>query len=106
MATLELAACLPVLVIIVLAGMGAVSVADDQVRAQDAAGEVARAEARGDDVTASRLFAETAPAGAHFTVSTESGLVTATVHLTARPFGNRVGGFSITERAVAALEPE
>jgi hypothetical protein len=106
MATLELAACLPVLAIVVLAGLGAISVADQQVRAQDAANEVARAEARGDAATASRLFAETAPAGAHFTASTVGGLVTVTVRVTARPFGSRLGGFSITERAIAAIEPK
>jgi hypothetical protein len=106
MATLELAACLPVLAIIVLAGLGAVSVADQQVRAQDAANEVARAEARGDEATAIRLFAQTAPAGAHFTLSTAAGLVTATVRATVHPFGGRLGGFSITEQAVAAVEPK
>lgn len=104
MVTAELAATLPVLMLIVLAGMAAVSVADQQVRAQDAANEVARAEARGDSGSAARLFAQDAPGGATFTVVTADGVVTATVHASVRPFG-RLGTFSISEQAVAAVEP-
>jgi hypothetical protein len=104
MVTAELAACLPVLAIVVLAGIAAVSTAQQQVRAQDAASEVARAEARGDPGTATRLFAQTAPARAEFTVTTSGGQVTAVVRATVRPFG-RLGSFEVTGRAVAAVEP-
>ena len=105
MATAELAAALPVLAIIVLAGLSAISVADQQERAQDAASEVARAVARGDPAGAADLFARTAPAGSVFTVTTSAGQVTATVRTTVHPVGGRLGSLSITERAVAALEP-
>lgn len=106
MVTAELAACLPVLALVVLVGLGAVSAADQQVRAQDAAAEVARAVARGDVAAAGRLFSETAPAGATFTVETSDGRVTATVRAVVRPLGSHVAGFAITERAVAAVEPQ
>jgi hypothetical protein len=105
MVTAELAACLPVLALIVLAGLSAVSAADQQVRAQDAASEVARAEARGDPGAAQRLFLETAPAGATFTVETSGGQVTVTVRATIRPLGHALLGFGISERAVAEVEP-
>jgi hypothetical protein len=105
MATAELAACLPVLALLVLIGLGAVSAANQQVRAQDAATEIARAQARGDVAGASRRFAEIAPAGATFTIETADGQVTATVRATVRPLGGRVPGFAITERSVAELEP-
>lgn len=105
MVTAELAACLPVLAIAVLAGFAALSVADQQVRVQDAASEVARAEARGDPAGAARLFAQTAPSGSTFTLATASGQVTATVRLTVRPFGGVIGSYTVSERAVAAIEP-
>ncbi len=105
MNTAELAACLPVLAVVVVAGLAAISVADQQVRAQDAAREVARADARGDPDTAARLFTETAPAGAAVTTVTADGQVTATVRITVRPFGGAIGSYSIVERAVAAIEP-
>jgi hypothetical protein len=106
MVTAELAACLPVLAIAVLAGFAALSVADQQVRAQDAAAEVARAEARGDPSAASRLFGQTAPAGSTFTVATADGQITATVRLAVRPFGGVIGSYTVSERAVAAIEPK
>jgi hypothetical protein len=105
MVTAELAACLPALAVVVLAGFAAISVADQQVRAQDAASEVARVEARGDPATAIRLFAETAPAGSTFTIATANGQITATVRLTMRPFGGVIGSYTVSEHAVAAIEP-
>ena len=105
MVTAELAACLPVLAFMVIAGLAAISVADQQVRAQDAAREVARADARGDPESAARLFTQTAPAGAVVSTVTTAGEVTATVRVTLRPFGGAIGHYSIVERAVAATEP-
>jgi hypothetical protein len=105
MVTAELAACLPVLALVVLAGLGAVSVADQQVRAQDAAREVARAEARGDSATAARLFAQLAPPGAEFSVAVADGMVSATVRVTLRPLDGVIGSYTVSERAVAAAEP-
>jgi hypothetical protein len=106
MATAELAACLPVLAIVVLVGLSAISVADQRVRAQDAASEVARAVARGDTATAARLFAETAPNGAVYTVRTDGGQVTVTVRVTLHPAGGRFGDYALTAQAVAAAEPD
>ncbi len=105
MVTAELAACLPVLALIVLIGLAAVSAAGQRVRAQDAAAEVARASARGDPAQAARLFADTAPAGASYTVSSDGDQVIATVRVTLRPLDGRLGSYSITVHAVAAAEP-
>jgi Flp pilus assembly protein TadG len=105
MATAELAACLPVLMILVLAGLAAVSVADQRIRVHDAATAIARAQARGDPATAQRLFTQLAPSGSTFTVRTGDGEITATVHVTVRPFGHRFGSYDLTEQSVAAIEP-
>jgi Flp pilus assembly protein TadG len=105
MVTAELAACLPVLALVVLFGLAVVTAAGERVRAQDAAAEVARASARGDPAAAALLFAHTAPAGATYTVSTEAGEVTATVTVTLHPLDGRLGGYSITVQSVAAVEP-
>ncbi len=104
MVTAELAACLPVLAFVVVIGVAAISVGDQQVRAQDAAREVARADARGDPSGAARLFAESAPAGATVSTITADDRVTATVTVTMRPLGGVIGTYTISERAVAALE--
>jgi Flp pilus assembly protein TadG len=105
MATAELAACLPVLAILLLAGLAAISVVDQQGRAQDAASEIARAAARGDTGAASRLLSQTAPRGSTVTITTADGLVTATVTVRLRPFDGAMGSYAVTERAVAAQEP-
>ena len=100
MVTAELAACLPVLVLLLAVVLSAVSVASARVRAQDAAREVARATARGG----------TAPAaddrdGVSVRVTTNGAQVVATatrrVHLLV-PF---LAPVTVTERAVAAREP-
>jgi Flp pilus assembly protein TadG len=105
MVTAELAACLPVLVILIFVGLAAVSVADQRVRAQDAAAEVARADARGDTAVAARLFAQTAPRGATYSVRTDAGQVIVTVTVSTQPVGGLFGHYTVTERAVAAIEP-
>ncbi len=100
MVTAELAACLPVLALVVLVGLAAVSAAGERVRAQDAAAEVARASARGDPAAAARLFADTAPTGATYTVSTDAGQVTATV--TRDPAPAWTGGSAATRSRCTA----
>jgi Flp pilus assembly protein TadG len=105
MVTAELAACLPVLALVLAVAVAAVSVVGQRVRAQDAAGEVARAAGRGDPSAAARLFTETAPANSAFTVSSVGGEVTAIVRTTMRPLGGWLGSYTIEERAVAAAEP-
>jgi len=104
MATVELAACLPVLVLLVSAVLGAVAVVSAHVRAEDAAREAARAVARGDPAAAARLVRQTA-AGARLSTSSGGADVTATVTTSVHPLGGLLPSFTVTERAVAAREP-
>jgi Flp pilus assembly protein TadG len=104
MVTAELAACLPVLVLILAVALTAVSAVGARVRLQDAAREAARAAARGDDAAARRLAAQAAP-GSRLTLTAESGDVLAVVRAQVHPLGRWLPAFSITERAVAAVEP-
>lgn len=105
MVTAELAVCLPVLMVILAVALGAVSMVDARVRAQDAASVAARAAARGDSAEARHLFDQTAPAGATLELEVRSDDVVATVRTVVRPAGGRLGSYSVTERVVAALEP-
>jgi Flp pilus assembly protein TadG len=106
MVTAELAMCLPVLALVLLVALAAVSVTAQRLRAQDAASEVARASARGDPGSGARLFKQTAPAGSKFSVATTGGMVTVIVHASLRPLGGWLGSYSIDERAVAEVEPD
>src|SRR4051812_31893573 len=104
MVTAELAACLPVLVLVLAVALTAVSAVAARVRVQDAAREAARAAARGDPAAAQRLCAQAAP-GSRLALDRNGALITAVVHTTARPLAGFLPGLSITERAVAAIEP-
>jgi Flp pilus assembly protein TadG len=104
MVTAELAACLPVLVLILAAALTAVSVVGARVRLQDAAREAARASARGDPGAAHRLAAAAAP-GAAISVSRSTGDVVATASARVHPLGGWLPSFTVTERAAAAVEP-
>ena len=104
MATAELVACLPVLMLLLAFALSVVSIGGDRVRAQDAAREAARAAARGDVGAAHRLSADAAP-GSTVTIATSDADVTAVVHLRARLFVDWLPSVEITERAVAANEP-
>jgi hypothetical protein len=75
MVTAELAAALPVLVLLLLAGLSAVRVVDARVRCLDSAREVARAAARGDTGAAARARA-VAPAGAQVSIARRPQRVT------------------------------
>jgi hypothetical protein len=103
MVTAELAACLPVLVLLLAVALSAVSVASIRVRAQDAAREAARAAARGDR-DAARVAGEAAP-GVQLKVSVTGtqvvAIATVRTHLPV-PF---LPDVAVTERAVAAREP-
>lgn len=105
MATVELAASLPVLVLMLAVVLGGVSVVSARVRAQDAASMVARANARGDSASAGKLFSALAPGGAELEVSSAPDDVTATVRVVIRPLGGWLGDYTVVERAVAAREP-
>ena len=104
MVTAELAACLPVLVLVLAAALTAVSVVAARVRAQDAAREAARAGARGDVAAAHRLAGESAP-GASLQLAASATEVVATVREQVHPLGGWLPAFTVTERAVAAAEP-
>lgn len=104
MVTAELAACLPVLMLILGVAVSAVSVVAAHARVQDAAREAVRAVARGDDAAARRLVAAAAP-GAQLLFSRVGDDVTARVRLTVHPLGAMLPSIDVVERAVAAAEP-
>jgi hypothetical protein len=104
MVTAELAACLPVLVLVLAVALTAVSAVNARVRLQDAAREAARSAARGDLAAAHRLAASAAP-GSRLTLSTGPDDVVALVHADVPALGGWLPAISITERAVAAVEP-
>jgi Flp pilus assembly protein TadG len=104
MVTAELAACLPVLVLLLAVAVSAVSVASMRVRVQDAAREAARAAARGDDSAALRLARAAAP-GASVHLARSGGDVTATASVPAHLLVPFLPAVTVTARAVAAVEP-
>ena len=104
MVTAELAACLPVLVLVLAVALSAVAVVGARVRLQDAAREAARAAARGDSAAAGRLAAEVAP-GSSLQLANSAAQVTATVREQVHPLAGWLPALTITERAVAATEP-
>jgi Flp pilus assembly protein TadG len=104
MVTAELAAALPVLMLLVTVGLSAVSVSSARVRAADAACEAARAAARGDPARGRQLAGATAP-GVEVALSSVDGTVVAIATLRVRPFGGRLPAITLSERAVAAAEP-
>lgn len=104
MVTAELAACLPVLVLVLAVALTAVSVVAARVRLQDAAREAARASARGDPVAAHRLAGESAP-GASVQLTLGPSDVVAVVRAQVHPLGGWLPPLTISERAVAAVEP-
>jgi Flp pilus assembly protein TadG len=105
MVTAELAAGLPVLVIVLAVAVVSVSVAGAQVRAEDAAAQAARALAREDPDAAQDLLRQLAPKGASLSVRRGAGDVEATVRVVLHPLGGRFGSITISESAVAASEP-
>lgn len=103
MVTLELAACLPVVVLIVAVAVSAISVANTRVRAQDAR-EAARLSARGDVSGARRAVAAVAP-GARVDVRAVGPDVLAAVHVPARVLVGWLPPVDVDAQAVAAREP-
>ena len=105
MVTAELAACLPVLVLVLGVAISAVAVVAERVRLQDAAREAARAAGRGDRLIALRLAGEAAP-GARVTISVGDASVVAVASARVHPLGGWLPSFTVTERCVAAVEPK
>lgn len=104
MVTAELAAALPVLMILLAVALSAIAVAGQQVRAADAAREAARAAARG-DLEAGRRLASVAAPGSSLTISRDGGDVVAQVRLVVHPIGGWLPGVTVVQHAVAAAEP-
>lgn len=104
MVTAELAAALPVLMILLAVAFAAVAVADRRVRAADAAREAARAAARGDPDAGRRLASMAAP-GSSVTISRDGDHVVAWVRLVVHPMGEWLPGVTVSQDAVAAAEP-
>src|SRR3954447_25061491 len=105
MVTAELAACLPVLVLVLAVAISAVAVMAERVRLQDAAREAARAAGRGDQAVARRVADQAAP-GARVTIAAGSGTtVVAVASARVRPLGVWLPALTVTERCVAAQEP-
>ncbi|MEV4758219.1 TadE family type IV pilus minor pilin [Micromonospora sp. NPDC049559] len=101
--TAELAAGLPALTLLLLAGLTAVLAVDTKAQCVDAAREAALAASRGESGTAAGN--RSAPPGA--TVSVEIGreTVRATVRAPVRALGARLPRMSVAATAVAAVEP-
>lgn len=104
MVSAELAACLPVLVLLLGVALSAIAVASSHVRAQDAAREAARAVARGDPASAASLV-HSAARDSVLSTSTHGGEVTAVVVTHVHPLGGWLPAITVTERATAAREP-
>ncbi|MCW2494875.1 MAG: mucin-associated surface protein [Jatrophihabitans sp.] len=104
MVTAELAACLPVLVLLLAVALSAVSVADVRVRAADAASEAARLAARGDTAAARRVAAGELP-GASLSLRISGDQVVAVVTAHARLLASWLPSVTVVGRAVAAREP-
>lgn len=102
-ATAELAAGLPAVVVLLLAGLVAVGAVTTKLECVDAAREAALAAARGEPGTAAGQRA--APEGAEVTTVVEGELVVATVRAPVPLLGARLRPVRVTAEAVAAVEP-
>lgn len=101
--TAELAAGLPALLLLLLAGLTAVNAVSAQAGCLHAAREAALAAARGADGSAEGGRA--APPGAAVSVSVEGDRAHATVRAPVRTLGGRLPRITVVATAVAAVEP-
>lgn len=97
MVTAELAACLPVLVLILAFALSVVSVVGARVGVADAAREAARAAARGEQPAQLQ--------DVHVQVSASDTYATATATRSMHLLTSWLPSITITEQATAALEP-
>lgn len=102
-ATAELAAGLPALLLLLLAGLAAVGAVTTQLRCVDAAREAALAAARGEPGTGAGQ--RVAPAGAEVSVTIDGDTAVATVRAPVPLLGARLPGRWVEATAVAAVEP-
>lgn len=106
MVTAETAVVLPVLLLVLVGAVAAVSVVGAQLRCVDAAREGARAAARGEDTAVVIALAErAAPDGAVTTVAVEAATVTVTVTARSTPLGSVPLRLPVSAAAVAQREP-
>ncbi|MGI5211584.1 TadE family type IV pilus minor pilin [Plantactinospora sp. CA-290183] len=101
--TAELAAGLPALLLLLLAGLTAVTAVTTKAQCVDAAREAALAASRGAPGVAAG--AEAAPDGATVTVAADGDRVVATVRAPVRALGARLPRLTVSATAVAAVEP-
>lgn len=104
MVTLELAACLPVLVVILAVALSAIGVAGAQIRAEDAAREAARSAARGDAGHGAAIARQVAP-GATVVVRVSATQVVAIARLRPHLIAGWLAPVTVSAQAVAAREP-
>lgn len=102
-ATAELAAGLPVVVLLLLFGLSAVGAVTTRLQCVDAAREAARVAARGGDGVAAGRAA--APADAEVSLVAGDDTVVATVRSPVPMLGVRLPGLTVNATAVAAREP-
>ena len=102
--TAELAAGLPALMLLLLAGLTAVSAVTAQARCEDAAREAALATARGADGPGRGT--QVAPPGAVVEVEAGDDAVTARVRARVRLLGAQLPVITVEGAAVAAREPD
>jgi hypothetical protein len=103
--TAELAVAMPVLVLLLVAALTAVSAVTTQMRCVDAAREVARAAARG-DADAAGLGRRIGPPHVTVTVNADADLVRVVVTGRAEPIGSWFSAPEVHATAVAARESE
>lgn len=101
--TAELAAGLPALFLLLIAGLTAVTAVTTKAHCVDAAREAALAASRGESGAAAG--GRSAPPGAVVSVRVEGDEVVATVRANVRSLGARLPGIDVSASAVAAVEP-
>lgn len=106
MATAELAAVLPAIVLVLAIALNAVAIGIDQIRCVDAARTAVRVAARGESASAaSAAGRRAAPEGARITLDVSGGRVRASVRASVPgPFGWLVDGRALGADAVGRME--
>ncbi|RBY74668.1 pilus assembly protein TadE [Geodermatophilus sp. TF02-6] len=106
MVTAETAVVLPVLLLVLVGAVAAVTVVGAQLRCVDAAREGARAAARGEEAAVvSGIAGRAAPEGAATTVAGDGATVTVTVAADVVPLGPVPLRVRVSASAVAQREP-
>lgn len=101
--TAELAAGLPAVVLLLLAGLTAVGAVTTKLQCVDAAREAARAAARGEPGTIAGRQA--APTGAQVSITVDGDTVVAAVQAPVPLLGGILSELTVGASAVAAVEP-